>query len=478
MLEARFIIILLSSLVAFLAVRWVYFKILKIAKNNSLVDVPDSRKLQKRPVPILGGIAVFFGLIAGVISGMAIDWIMTGILSLSLTPVICAMMVMIYTGAVDDVIGLTPKTRFMVEIVTILALIFAGGACIDSFHGLWGIQEFSWWIAVPLTIFAGVGIINAINMIDGVNGLCSGLCMLSCLFFGIAFVRVRNISNAVLAFSTIAALIPFFLHNVFGKKSRMFLGDAGTMMIGMLMVWFTICVLRGDSSIKMLAVHKNFSMIAMVLAILSVPVFDTVRVMTQRIWHGNSPFHPDKTHLHHVFIRAGVSHSVTTLSELFINLLVVGIWVLSAKLHMGIDMQLYIVIISSLILVWGSYFFLSSHEKRHTEFMHRLAKFGIKSHFGHTEGWLWLERLLDKPVGEDEDSVEVVVKEMSASDQALFYDFLKGKSEVFVDDIKMRSGVNPDLVDGFVDEGIRNGSLEEVKTGLYGVPSIVTLKED
>ena len=465
-------------MVAFLAVRWVYFKILKIAKNNSLVDVPDSRKLQKRPVPILGGIAVFFGLIAGVISGMAIDWIMTGILSLSLTPVICAMMVMIYTGAVDDVIGLTPKTRFMVEIVTILALIFAGGACIDSFHGLWGIQEFSWWIAVPLTIFAGVGIINAINMIDGVNGLCSGLCMLSCLFFGIAFVRVRNISNAVLAFSTIAALIPFFLHNVFGKKSRMFLGDAGTMMIGMLMVWFTICVLRGDSSIKMLAVHKNFSMIAMVLAILSVPVFDTVRVMSQRVWHGKSPFHPDKTHLHHVFIRAGVSHSITTLSELFINLLIVGIWALSAKFHVGTDMQLYIVIFSSIILVWGLYFFLSSHEKRHTEFMHRLAKFGIKSHFGHTDKWLRLEGWLDAPVGDEFEGKETMGIGISATDQVLFYDFLKGKSEVFVDDIKMRSGVNPDLVDGFVDEGIRNGSLEEVKTGLYGVPSIVTLKED
>ena len=258
----------------------------------------------------------------------------------------------------------------------------------------------------------------------------------------------------------------------------MFLGDAGTMMIGMLMVWFTICVLRSDSSVKMLAVHKNFSMIAMVLAILSVPVFDTVRVMSQRIWHGISPFHPDKTHLHHVFIRAGVSHSVTTLSELFINLLIVGIWALSAKLHLGIDMQLYIVIFSSIVLIWGLYFFLSRHERRHTEFMHKLAKFGIKSHLGHTEGWLRLEGWLDAPVLECEDGEEVVMEEMSASDQVLLYDFLKGKSEVFVDDIKLRSGVNPDLVDRLIDAGIRDGSIEQIKTGLYGIPFIIALKEE
>ena len=460
-----------------LAVHWVYFKILRIAKTYSLVDNPDARKLQKWPVPILGGIAVFFGLIAGVLVGMSVDQTVTGTLGHTLTPVICAIIIMLYIGAVDDVTGLSPSTRFLAEILTTLALIFAGGACIDSFHGLWGIHGFSWWIAVPLTVFAGVGIINAINMIDGVNGLCSGLSMMACLFFGIAFLKVGDISNAVLAFSTIAALLPFFFHNVFGRKSRMFLGDAGTMMIGVLMVWFTISVLQSDSTVKMLAVRKNVNMIAMVLAILSVPVFDTIRVMTQRVYHGNSPFHPDKTHLHHVFIRAGVSHSVTTLTELFINLLIVGIWALTAKLHACLGVQLYIVILSSLILVWGLYFFLARQERKHTEFMHSLAKFGMKSHFGHTDQWQRLENLLDSR--EEEDIREEPVEEGQVEkEQALFYDFLKGKSEVFVDDVKKRSGVDPHLVDVFVDAGIRDGSIDQVKAGLYGAPSIITLKEE
>ena len=146
----------------------------------------------------------------------------------------------------------------------------------------------------------------------------------------------------------------------------MFLGDAGTLMLGMIMCWFTINILRSDSLLKINAAHKNYDMIAMVLAILSVPVFDTIRVMTQRMYHHQSPFHPDKTHLHHVFIRAGISHSVTTLLILSINAFIVLIWFVSAKLRAGLDLQLYIVIFCSVVFIWGLYFLISWHERHHT----------------------------------------------------------------------------------------------------------------
>ena len=128
------IIVILSSLVAFFSVKWVYFKVLKIAKDSNIVDNPDARKLQKRPVPVLGGIAVFFGLIAGVLTGACLTYIFSSTPQQSLGPILCAIVIMIYTGALDDILGLTPSARFVVEIFTILALIFASGACIDSFH--------------------------------------------------------------------------------------------------------------------------------------------------------------------------------------------------------------------------------------------------------------------------------------------------------------------------------------------------------
>ncbi|MBQ6286449.1 MAG: undecaprenyl/decaprenyl-phosphate alpha-N-acetylglucosaminyl 1-phosphate transferase [Bacteroidales bacterium] len=466
--------IVLASFVAFFAVKWAYFKILKIAKDSHIVDNPDSRKLQRRPIPVLGGIAVFFGLIAGILAGASLTYLMNGIPERYLAPVLCASVIMIYTGAMDDILGLSPKVRFLIEFFTVLALIYGSGACIDSFHGLWGIEQFSWWYAVPLTLFAGVGIINAINMIDGVNGLCSGLCVVCSIMFGVMFLKVDDIPNAVLAFSLAASVLPFWFHNVFGKKSRMFLGDAGTMMIGIIMVWFTISALRSDSSVHLMAVHKNSSMIAMTLAILSVPVFDTIRVMMLRIFHGKSPFFPDKNHLHHVFIRAGVSHSVTTIIEISINLMIVAIWALSAKLHAGTDVQLYIVVLTSVLLVWGLFFFLRIHEKKHTSFMHRLTKFGVKSHFGHTETWLRLEGIMDAPLADEQDSFDG--DELPGRRQLA--DFLKGKAEVFVSDIKKRSGVDSEQVDAIVREGVESGAIRVVRALEDGSPDIITLIEE
>lgn len=487
--------IVIAALSAFLAVRWAYFKVLKIAKDKKIVDNPNARKLQKAPVPILGGIAVFFGVVVGVLAGAAACWVLEGAPLIRLLPAICSMMVMIYVGAMDDVIGLTPRSRFVIEILTILGLIYAGGGCIDSFHGLWGIESFSWWIAVPLTVFAGVGIINSINMIDGVNGLSSGLCILCSVLFGVAFLWVEDMANATLAFAMAASLLPFLFHNVFGNKSRMFIGDAGTMMMGVLMTWFTISVLRSDSSLRLIAIQKNVNMVAMALAILSVPVFDTIRVMALRMSKGKSPFLPDKTHLHHVLVRMGVSHSVTALIEVGLDMLIVGAWALSVKLGASLDVQLYLVVGLSMLLVWGLYFFIRGQEARHTDFMHSLARFSIKSHLGNKSWWLRLQRWLDAPEMKYGVTVTPVVRSVDKLqvfyhfdaidpenfkevDRKKVYDFLKGKAEVFIDDIKRRSGADPLRVDVLIREGVEDGFIMVVKEGVWGTPNIVTLIDE
>ena len=111
---------------AFLAVSWVYFKILRIALDKNLVDNPDARKLQKRPIPVLGGIAVFFGVLGGVLSG-AVAYALVGDPSATrLLPVLCAMSVMLYVGAMDDILGLTPRSRLVIEVLTMVGLFFKG----------------------------------------------------------------------------------------------------------------------------------------------------------------------------------------------------------------------------------------------------------------------------------------------------------------------------------------------------------------
>ena len=393
----------LSALMSLAAVRWIYFKILKLAKNKDLVDNPDARKLQKVPVPVVGGLAVSFGVITGTLTGCVLYRIFQPELSgageilclNNMLPTLMGMLIMIYVGALDDIVGLTPKARFVIEILVILGLIFSTGNCIDSLHGLWGIKSFSWYIAVPLTVLTGVGIINAINMIDGVNGLSSGLCITYCLLFGSVFLAIGDIKNSVLAFTMAASLWLFFVHNVFGSTSRMFIGDAGTMVMGILMTWFTICVLQHGDAVSI--PYNNACIVAMVLAFLAVPVADTLRVMTMRVMKGLSPFNPDKTHLHHAFVGMGISHSITALSIVLINLAVVGTWYIMVEVGAPINCQLYAVVIVAAVLVWGTYFFLDHEHRSNSRKAKWLREFSVKTHLGRKEWWQRFTYYLDAP---------------------------------------------------------------------------------
>lgn len=396
------LLIIVCAVMAFFSVNWAYFKILKIAKDKNLVDNPDARKLQKTPIPVLGGIAVFFGVISGMLTAAVMVGGFEDVESTSyLLPVMMAMCVMLYVGAMDDIVGLTPISRLVIEILTVLGLIYGGNGCVDSLHGVFGIDTFSWWWGVPLTVFGGVGIINAVNMIDGVNGLSSGLCMVISLLFGVSFYWIGDYSNAMLAFVMFASLLPFYVHNVFGNRSRMFIGDAGTMVMGVLTVWFSITILKGDEVASKFSMLPGAGLLAMTLSFLCVPVFDTLRVMTMRMIHGRSPFSADKTHLHHVFISAGISHFVTSSTIIMLALVIVAIWSMSVKMGLDATMQLIVVIASGVLLVWGTYGFIRYHELHDTKFIHWLSSHSYVTHLGNKEWWKAISRWLDAPENDD-----------------------------------------------------------------------------
>lgn len=482
---SQYIPILIVTTIAYLAVKWIYFKILRIAFDKNLVDSPGARKLQKAPIPVMGGIAAYFGVLVGI-------WVSVVLFGASihlLLPVVCAMSVMLYVGAMDDILGLSPIARFIIEILTILGLIFSNGMCLDNFRGLWGVYELSWWIAVPLTVVAGVGIINAINMIDGVNGLSSGLCIIYCLFFGTAFIKEGDFANAVLAFTTIGALAPFYIHNVFGLKSRMFIGDAGTMVIGLLLTWFTISLLNSNSAISYLINAQNVNLIALALAILSVPIFDTLRVMGMRIARKKSPFHPDKTHLHHVFINVGVSHFITSVSEIIIDVVIVGLWGGSVLCGFSLEVQLYVVIFASICLVWGTYCILRYNAVRHTKFLHRLTAFSVKTHLGRKEWWKTITEFLDAP-GElfyDNLGDTPIVRKgrldnidpnnIKELDRKKIVEFMRGRAEVMVQDIIDNSGAENHSVFPIIFEEVQAGYMKIIREGNGGAPDIITLTD-
>ena len=376
---------LLSFIVAAMAVFVVHPSLVKIAHMKSIVDNPDARKLNKVPVPVLGGVGVFFGImfslsVAGYyVEGMNIQF-----------ELIIAMLIMLYTGVGDDILQLSPRLRFALQIFVVCLMMFLGGIYIDDFHGLWGIGELPWYIAVTLTIFSCVGIINSINLIDGVDGLCSGYGVFASLAFAFCFLRMGDVSYAILAFAVAGAIFPFMLHNMFGERYKMFLGDGGSLVLGFICSLYVMRVIQSGNEVV------SESTISLTLAVLAIPVFDTLRVMTARIVAKRSPFSPDKTHLHHMFIRLGYSHVITALNVIFLNGLVVLIWRLCKKLNLSGEMQLYVVIASGLLFTTGLYYTVEYLEKNKPQAYARLQQFAQRYTIHRVGVLLKIKNFLDR----------------------------------------------------------------------------------
>jgi len=384
--------ILIPALIAFACTCWIHPYILRVAKEKNIVDNPDARKLQREPVPVLGGLIVVFGVLSGLMGFSLIGDVS------DLYPGFAAIIIILIVGFMDDIISLSPRIRFFVEIILILYLISAIGCQLNDFHGLWGIREISDYISVPLTVFACVGIINAINLIDGVDGYSSGYSIVSCILFGGMFYMLGNIRMAAFAAIVVASLLPFFLHNVFGQYSKMFIGDAGTLSLGLIFTVFVTTILSTNQSIEELP--DNLGLIPFTLAVLCVPVFDTLRVMSARIWRGKSPFSPDKTHLHHLFIELGYSHIGTTLSIIGMNLIVVLCWYLAYKSGLSVDIQLYIVLALGIFATFMFYSFVKVQIRKQSGIYHHLCKIASLSHIERKNFWRFVQKWADKSINE------------------------------------------------------------------------------
>lgn len=376
-------------LVAFMVSLAVYPVILRLAFRCNVMDTPNARKLQTRPIPVMGGLAVFIGWLAA----MAVMVFGYGYYVIPWRLAVVALMVMV--GVVDDIRGLSAILRLIVEIGVICIMIFLVGTAFDCFHGLWGLpNNLPRGFYIPFTIFAGVGIINAINLIDGVDGYCSGYCAIASLVFALFFFHSHDYLFAGWALACVGALVPFILHNIFGQESKMYLGDGGTLMMGTILAMFVFRVLCRNASNHVYA-ETGFGLIPMVLAIFAIPVFDTIRVMISRIFQGRSPFAPDKTHLHHLFIEMGFSHVGTTVILLSANFFVVLVWWLAYSLGSSINAQFYIVVALSLAETWVFYPWIKSHQRRHTPFYSSLIMLGEASHMERVGVWKFMRRLMD-----------------------------------------------------------------------------------
>jgi UDP-N-acetylmuramyl pentapeptide phosphotransferase/UDP-N-acetylglucosamine-1-phosphate transferase len=381
--------IYLLIIAAFLITLFVFPFAVRIAKRYNIVDNPDARKLQTEPVPVFGGVAVAVGLFIPLIYAASVFHVP------ALWYEIAVMLCMLVIGVTDDIRGLPAWLRFVVEIFIVWFLLWRTHIVIDNFHGLWHLQQLTVYSSLPLSIIAGVGIINSINLIDGVDGYSSGYGIVTNTLFAVVFFVLGEEVCALFSAVTASALLPFFLHNVFGKSSKMYIGDGGSLLIGMVMVCNIFFLLSDSSTAGELMRQSGIGAVAFALAALCIPVFDTLHVMFARIADGVSPFTPDKTHLHHLFIDMGFSHVGTSITIILINMLIVLLWWLSCLLGLGIDGQFYLVIALGLFFTCGLYYGMRYCQRRNNCIWQTVQRIGKWTHFEQKGAWAVMQKIVD-----------------------------------------------------------------------------------
>ena len=389
--------IFVPALIAIICTGWIYPYILEVAKAKNIVDNPNARKLQRVPIPVLGGLTVVFGILSGL---MAFN--MFGDFS-DMFPTFATIIIIMIIGLIDDMITLSPRIRFVVEIILISYLIKTTGCQLNDFHGLWGLNVIPNYISVPLTVFACVGIINAVNLIDGVDGYSSGYSIVSCVMFGMMFYTLGDIRMVALAAIVAASLLPFFLHNVFGKHSKMFIGDAGTLSLGIIFSVFVMTIISSKQSIE--GLPNNLGVVPFTLAVLCVPVFDTLRVMSARMLKGRSPFSPDKTHLHHLFLELGYSHIGSALSIIMINIFVVLCWFMAFRVGLSINTQLYIVVGLGVLVTFIFYPFVHIQIRKQTTFYRIMRRIALLTHAERKGFWATAQKWADRSTHEEVETL-------------------------------------------------------------------------
>jgi len=316
------ITIIEGFIVAFIITYMSIPSILDVAKLKNLYDVPNGRTSHLETTPTLGGIAIFAGFI---ISSMIF-------LDIPKMPyfqfAMASAVIIFFLGLKDDISELSPLKKLIGEIIAAGIIIDLGGIRIISLHGFLGIYALSPTFSDFLSLFVVIAIINAFNLIDGIDGLSSGVGILASFAFGIWFYLTGHVELAAMSAILVGALLAFFRFNFFSRSKKIFMGDIGSLLLGFMLSIFAIKFNEINATMNTGSIYFINAAPSVSIGILIIPVFDTVRVMLVRMMKGVSPFKPDKRHLHHYLLEITGSHHKATLILLSFNVffIILSFW--------------------------------------------------------------------------------------------------------------------------------------------------------
>jgi len=308
--------IILAFITAFCLTFIAIPSIIHIAKKKNLVDVPDERRSHQEITPSLGGIGIFAGMLFSILMWTPFEYFG------DLQYILCAFIIIFLIGAKDDIDPLSPGKKFLGELLAASILVFKANIRLTSLYGILGIYDIPEYVSIVLSIFTIIVIINSFNLIDGINGLSASIGILISLVLGFWFFQVDRLEIATIAAALVGATLAFLRFNI--TPAQIFMGDTGALLIGLV---------SSILAILFIELHKNIppndyyfpSAPSFVIAILILPLFDTLRVFTVRILDGKSPFHPDRRHIHHLLIDLGFSHMKATGILVLVNIIFIFI---------------------------------------------------------------------------------------------------------------------------------------------------------
>ena len=313
----------LGMLCSFLLTFYTIPTVVKISRRKNLMDEPGSRSSHLRKIPNLGGISMFYSLA-----------VCASIFAFELFDLykflFASLVILLYIGVMDDIVVMRAYKKLFAQIIVTSLMVIGSDVRIRSFFGLFGVYELNYFFSVAISIFTFIVLINAFNLIDGIDGLAGGYSILCSAMFGISYYRLGeyNYPLVVLSGVIIGCVIGFLYFNLSNyRNNKIFMGDTGSMILGFLLAFTAICFIDIFIDKELPEVPRYYlqSAPAIAMAILILPIIDTLNVFIIRICNGKSPFVADKNHIHHSLLKLGLTHRRSTVYILMYYIFIVSV---------------------------------------------------------------------------------------------------------------------------------------------------------
>lgn len=353
--SAPYVLGITGILIAFFLSLRMYPAIIALMRCKNIMDEPSSRSSHMSVVPTLGGVGIFiaFSLTLMIVAGLSDLLVLK---SDNLLILLAAITILFFLGVKDDLVDLSPMKKILGQVIAVSLVVLISDVRIHSLYGLFGIEELAYSVSVFLSVITFIFLINAFNLVDGIDGLAGTITIIVSAFLGGFFLLDQNYMMLLISLTLIGATVGFLCFNL-SEKNKLFMGDSGSLFIGFLLAYQAISFLGsqhlGTSQLEI----ANAPILA--IAILAYPILDTFRVFIIRILNNRSPFGADTNHIHHRLLGLGFSHRQATLMVATCNLLIIG----EAFLISSFDINVQLLILAGTAQLIGFFPFFIFREK-------------------------------------------------------------------------------------------------------------------